>query len=1090
MTTSIPGPKAKPLVGNLLDLKDEEAPLRALEHIAVEYGPIYKLTRGSTRVIVVSSVEMMEELCDESRFEKAPPMALSKKDDRPSGMFTATNDDPDWGQAHRILVPAFGPLAIEQMYDQMQDIGNQLLLKWARLGPSEPITMTDDFTRLTLDTIALCAMDFRFNSFYTDKMHPFVDAMVGFLSESGDRVRRPGFVTSLMRKKNAKFQKDLDYMFEISQGLVQHRKQNPTDKKDLLNAMLSGKDPKNKDEMRDDLIIANMITFLIAGHETTSGLLSFAFLNLMKNPDAYNAAQREVDQVVGRGPVRVEHLNKFEYLNGVLRESLRLTPTAPVVSKRLVKGVSGENATLSRGKYKIEPTDKVIVLLGAVQQDSNVYGSDANEFKPERMMGDNFKNLPSAAWKPFGSGVRACIGRAFAWQEALMVAAMLLQNFDFRLHDPEYKLRIKQTLTIKPQDLIMRATLRHGMTAMDLEHLLRGSTSSGIKSPEKSTVPSSELPDISRLKLHSKPMTILYGSNTGTCLAFAQRMASTAAGNGFEAKILEMDSVVGALPQSQPIVIITASYEGHPPDNAARFVSWLEKLEPTTLSGTQFAVFGCGHSDWRATFQKIPTIVDNRMAEFGSLRLVPRGLSDAAKGDLSGDFDDWLYKTFWPKISRGSKSQDAVLETGMHLEISTQPGVTSLRQDVQDGVVVEAQVLTAPGTPEKRHLEIELPSDMTYESGDYLAVLPVNSNQNVRRVMKVFGLAWNSTIIIKGQSLGTLPLDTPLSIRDILAGYVELFEPVSRKMLQTMANSTTDQNSKQYLSTMSTDSDIYEQQVLAKRLSIIDLLEAHPSVELNFRDFLSSLSPLRVRYYSISSSPLHSPNTCTITYNVLSIPSFSGPGHYAGICGTYLSSLFPGDPIKVSVRPSSKKLFHLPLDIKRTPLLMFCAGTGIAPFRGFIQQRAMQAAASPDRKLAPAILFVGCRSSTSDRLYAREFDIWEDLGVVDIRYSFSRDSDSPPNERETVRMGQGYKYVQQRMLADKDKNDILRLWDEGARVYVCGGGAFVKEVGKAAREIVRERLKEKGVRIEGGEEELEERFRNGLVDRCATDIFG
>lgn len=73
-------------------------------------------------------------------------------------------------------------------------------------------------------------------------------------------------------------------------------------------------------------------------------------------------------------------------------------------------------------------------------------------------------------------------------------------------------------------------------------------------------------------------------------------MASTAAGHGFEAKVSEMDSVVGKLPKSQPIVIITASYEGNPPDNAARFVSWLEKLEPTSLSGTQFAVFGCGHS--------------------------------------------------------------------------------------------------------------------------------------------------------------------------------------------------------------------------------------------------------------------------------------------------------------------------------------------------------------------------------------------------------------------------------------------------------------------------------------------------------------
>lgn len=186
-----------------------------------------------------------------------------------------------------------------------------------------------------------------------------------------------------------------------------------------------------------------------------------------------------------------------------------------------------------------------------------------------------------------------------------MVTAMLLQNFDFRLDDPGYKLRIKQTLTIKPKDLIMRATLRHKMTAMDLEHLLRGSPSSSLKSADSSMAPSAEVPDISGLKLGSKPMTILYGSNTGTCLAFAQRMASTAADHGFEAKVLEMDSVVGDLPKSQPIVIITASYEGNPPDNAARFVSWLEKLEPRALSGTQFAVFGCGHSKSNGSIAKI-----------------------------------------------------------------------------------------------------------------------------------------------------------------------------------------------------------------------------------------------------------------------------------------------------------------------------------------------------------------------------------------------------------------------------------------------------------------------------------------------------
>jgi cytochrome P450 / NADPH-cytochrome P450 reductase len=147
----------------------------------------------------------------------------------------------------------------------MQDIGNQLLLKWARMGPDNPMSVTDDFTRLTLDTIALCAMDFRFNSFYQDKMHPFVDAMVGFLSESGKRTQRPAVVTSLMKGKEKKLRADSDYMDQVSRDLVRHRKENPTDKPDLLNAMIKGTDPHSGETMRDELIMANMITFLIAG---------------------------------------------------------------------------------------------------------------------------------------------------------------------------------------------------------------------------------------------------------------------------------------------------------------------------------------------------------------------------------------------------------------------------------------------------------------------------------------------------------------------------------------------------------------------------------------------------------------------------------------------------------------------------------------------------------------------------------------------------------------------------------------------------------------------------------------------------------
>ena len=130
MTEPIPGPKTLPFVGNLLDLMDDEAPLRALEHLAEVYGPVYKLSRQGNKVIIVSSVEVMEEICDESRYVKAPPRALSKKTSKASGLFTATSNDPDWGQAHRILMPAFGPLAIEGQFDREFSIVGVCIRHW------------------------------------------------------------------------------------------------------------------------------------------------------------------------------------------------------------------------------------------------------------------------------------------------------------------------------------------------------------------------------------------------------------------------------------------------------------------------------------------------------------------------------------------------------------------------------------------------------------------------------------------------------------------------------------------------------------------------------------------------------------------------------------------------------------------------------------------------------------------------------------------------------------------------------------------------------------------------------------------------
>lgn len=147
----------------------------------------------------------------------------------------------------------------------MHDIASQLVLKWARLGPEYRIPVADDFTRLTLDTIALCAMDYRFNSFYQDEMHPFVQAMVDMLSQGAARVKTPKLMQKFMIRKNEQLKADTKYMRDLAEELVRRRRAKPSAKADLLNAMINGRDPKTDQGMRDELIAANMITFLIAG---------------------------------------------------------------------------------------------------------------------------------------------------------------------------------------------------------------------------------------------------------------------------------------------------------------------------------------------------------------------------------------------------------------------------------------------------------------------------------------------------------------------------------------------------------------------------------------------------------------------------------------------------------------------------------------------------------------------------------------------------------------------------------------------------------------------------------------------------------
>lgn len=195
-------------------------------------------------------------------------------------------------------------------------------------------------------------------------------------------------------------------------------------------------------------------------------------------------------------------------------------------------------------------------------------------------------------------------------------------------------------------------------------------------------------------------------------------------------------------------------------------------------------------------------------------------------------------------------------------------------------------------------------------------------------------------------------------------------------------------------------SETYAREVLAKRVSLLDILEANPDIQPTFAQYLEMLPPIRVRQYSISSSPLWNPQRVTLTISVVKAPALSGKDEeFMGVATTFLDGLRPGNKVQMAIRPSGT--FHLPPD-PSVPVVMIAAGSGVAPMRGFIQERALQKEAGRD--VGKMTLFFGCRSPSDDFLYSKtDFDKWTKLGVLEIRPAFSRDSE----------ISEGCKYVQE-----------------------------------------------------------------------------
>src|SRR5579872_7021621 len=528
----IPHPPTKPVVGNMLSL-DSAAPVANLTRLAKELGPIFWLDMMGAPIVVVSGHDLVDELSDEKRFDKAVRGALRRvRAVGGDGLFTADTNEPNWSKAHNILLPPFGNRAMQSYHASMVDIAEQLVQKWERLNADDEIDVVHDMTALTLDTIGLCGFDYRFNSFYRRDYHPFVESLVRSL-ETIMMTRGLPFEQLWMQKRRKTLGEDVAFMNKMVDEIIAERRKSAEgidDKKDMLAAMMTGVDRSSGEQLDDVNIRYQINTFLIAGHETTSGLLSCTLYALLKHPEVLRKAYEEVDRVLGPdldAKPTYQQVTQLTYITQILKEALRLWPPAPAYGIMPL-----EDEAIGGGKYKLKKGQFITILVTALHRDPAVWGPNPDAFNPENFSREAEAKRPVNAWKPFGNGQRACIGRGFAMHEAALALGMILQRFKL-IDGNRYQLHMKETLTVKPEGFKIKVRPRSDKERGAYAGDTPAAASTGAPAPPARVRPS-----------HNTPLLVLYGSNLGSAEELATRVADLAEVNGFATRLAPLDDFV------------------------------------------------------------------------------------------------------------------------------------------------------------------------------------------------------------------------------------------------------------------------------------------------------------------------------------------------------------------------------------------------------------------------------------------------------------------------------------------------------------------------------------------------------------------
>ncbi|AQX54384.1 assimilatory sulfite reductase (NADPH) flavoprotein subunit [Priestia flexa] len=518
-----------------------------------------------------------------------------------------------------------------------------------------------------------------------------------------------------------------------------------------------------------------------------------------------------------------------------------------------------------------------------------------------------------------------------------------------------------------------------------------GSAPAAVSAPVAESVQS-----VSVAQPVSKDVTILYGSQTGNAQNLAGQTGKTLEAKGFNVKVASMSEFKpNTLKKLENLLIVVSTHgEGEPPDNALSFHEFLHGKRAPKLENLRFSVLSLGDSSYEF-FCQTGKEFDQRLEELGGTRLYPRVDCDLDFEELAAEWTEGVLNG----LSEGSGAQ---MEAAVAVEdASAQPSTYSRTNPFKAEVLENLNLNGRGSNKETRHLELSLEgSGLTFEPGDSLGVYPENDPELVDSLISE--LSFNPDEVVKVNKQGDVR-----SLREALISNFEI-TTLTKPLLEQVAKLTGNEE----LHALISDSAKVKEYVYGRDL--LDLIKDFGPLGVSVGDFVALLRKLPARLYSIASSLEANPDEVHLTIGAVRYDSHGR--ERKGVCSILCAErLQPGDTLPVYIQHNQN--FKLPSN-PETPIIMVGPGTGVAPFRSFMQEREEVGAEGK------SWMFFGDQHFVTDFLYQTEWQQWLKDGVLTkMDVAFSRDT------AEKV-------YVQHRM---KEHSKELFEWlEEGAVVYICG----------------------------------------------------